>query len=61
MAELQQCLLAHPNGGNPDALFWPARSNGSRRFALDWTQNTDYGGVRGCYLVPAAKRLVIVK
>jgi hypothetical protein len=27
--------------GDPDALFWPARANGSRR--LDYTRNIDCG------------------
>jgi len=31
IADLREYLLAHPNSGDPDALFWPVRSNGSRR------------------------------
>lgn len=57
IAALREYLLAHPRSGDSDALFWPARSNGSRR--LDWTRPIDCGGVRGYYLVPAAKRLKI--
>lgn len=59
IAELRRYLLTHPHSGDPDALFWPARSNGSRR--LDWTRPIDTGGVRGYYLVPAAKRLGIAE
>lgn len=58
IADLREYLLAHPHSGDPDALFWPARSNGSRR--LDWSRNIDCGGVRAYYLVPAAKRAGVV-
>ena len=51
IADLREYLLAHPNSGNPDALFWPARSNGSRR--LDWSRNIDCGGSAG--LLPGAR------
>jgi integrase len=56
--ELREYLLSHPNSGDAEALLWPARSNGSRR--LDYSRPIDCGGVRGYYLVPAAKRLGVV-
>jgi integrase len=59
VADVRDYLLAHPRRGDPDALFWPARSNGSRR--LDWSRNIDCGGVRACYLVPAAQRVGVVQ
>lgn len=55
MTELRRYLLTHPASGDPDALFWPARENGSRR--LDWTRPMDLGAVRRYYLVPAAERV----
>lgn len=55
IAELRLYLLSHPHSGDPEALFWPARENGSRR--LDWTRPMDVGGVRRYYLVPAATQL----
>ncbi|AYF97003.1 tyrosine-type recombinase/integrase [Protaetiibacter intestinalis] len=58
VTELRTVLLSNPNSGDPDALFWPGRANGSRR--LDWTRPIDVGGVRQYYLVPAAQRLKIV-
>lgn len=58
VAELRAVLLSNPNSGDPDALFWPGRANGSRR--LDWTRPVDVGGVRQYYLVPTARRLKIV-
>lgn len=54
MAELRRYLLTHPASGDPDALFWPGRANGSR--ALDWTRPIDVGGLRRYYLLPAAER-----
>lgn len=48
----------NPNGGDPDALFWPGRANGSRR--LDWARPIDVGGFRSYYLVPTARRLGVV-
>ncbi|MFF1879114.1 tyrosine-type recombinase/integrase [Leifsonia sp. NPDC058230] len=57
VVDLREYLLTHPNSGDPDALLWPARSNGSRR--LDYTRPIDCGGVRSYYLVPAAARLGI--
>ena len=59
IADLGEYLLAHPHSGDPDALFWPARSNGSRR--LDWSRNIDCGGVRAYYLVPAAQQAGVVQ
>ncbi|SBN62773.1 Site-specific recombinase XerD [Curtobacterium sp. 9128] len=59
IADLREYLLAHPHSGDADALFWPARSNGSRR--LDWSRNIDCGGVRAYYLVPAAQRAGVVQ
>jgi integrase len=59
IADLREYLLAHPHSSDPDALFWPARSNGSRR--LDWSRNIDCGGVRAHYLVPAAQRAGVVQ
>ncbi|RIX28251.1 tyrosine-type recombinase/integrase [Amnibacterium setariae] len=53
-AELRRYLLTHPTSGDPDALFWPGRANGSRR--LDWSRPMDVGGLRRYYLVPAAER-----
>lgn len=59
IAALKLHLLAHPNSGDPDALFWPGRSNGSRR--LDWTRPIDLGGVLKYYMRPAAERAGISK
>lgn len=59
IADLRAVLVTNPNSGDPDALFWPGRANGSRR--LDWTQSMDVGGVRQYYLVPAARRLKVVQ
>lgn len=50
IADLKLYLLAHPFSGDPDALFWPARSNGSRR--LDFTRNIDCGSVLKYYMRP---------
>lgn len=41
IADLGVCRLAHPRSGDPEALFWPARANGSRR--LDCSRNVDCG------------------
>jgi hypothetical protein len=41
--DLKPYVLQHPHSGDPDALLWPARSNGSRR--LDFTRNIDCGSV----------------
>ena len=43
IADLKVYLLTHPFSGDPNALFWPARANGSRR--LDFTRNVDCGAV----------------
>ncbi|MGY4857101.1 tyrosine-type recombinase/integrase [Cryobacterium sp. AP23] len=59
IAALKVHLLTHPNSGDPDALFWPGRSNGSRR--LDWTRPIDLGGVLKYYRRPAASRAGIFK
>lgn len=53
VAELRKVLLANPNSGNPAALFWPARENGSRR--LDWTRPITMNGFLNYYLLPAAQ------
>ncbi|MFJ3392311.1 site-specific integrase [Leifsonia aquatica] len=50
IADLKLFLLTHPNSGDPDALFWPARSNGSRR--LDFSRNVDCGSVLQYYMRP---------
>lgn len=55
VAELRELLLAHPRSGDPDALFWPARENGSRR--LDYGRPIDVGGVRRYYLRSATAAL----
>ena len=39
----------------PDALFWPARSNGSRR--LDFSRNIDCGSVLQYYMRPLLPEL----
>lgn len=54
IGELKAVLLTNPNSGDPDALFWPGRANGSRR--LDWTRPVDVGGVLRYYLRPALTR-----
>lgn len=59
ISELRAVLLANPNSGDSDALFWPGRANGSRR--LDWTRPIDVGGVRTYYLVPAARRVEVAE
>lgn len=59
IADLRTYLMEHPRSGDPDALLWLARSNGSRR--LDYTRPIDCGGVRGYYLVPEAKRLGVAE
>lgn len=50
IGELKLFLLTHPNSGDPDALFRPARSNGSRR--LDFSRNVDCGSVLQYYMRP---------
>lgn len=50
VADLKLHLLQHPRSGDPEALFWPARSNGSRR--LDYTGNIDCGSVLRYYMRP---------
>jgi integrase len=57
IADLREYLMQHPNSGEGDALFFPARSNGSRR--LDYSRPIDTGGVRTYYMLPAVKRLGI--
>ncbi|WP_448710852.1 hypothetical protein [Microbacterium profundi] len=47
-------MLAHPNSGGPDALFWPGRHAHLR--ALDYSQPMNVGAVLRYYLRPAAKR-----
>ncbi len=49
-ADLKLYVLQHPHSGDPDALFWPARSNGSRR--LDFYRNVDCGSVLQYYMRP---------
>jgi integrase len=53
VAELRKVLLANPNSGDPEALFWPARENGSRR--LDWSRPIAMSGFLNYYLLPAAQ------
>ena len=55
IAELKLFLLTHPNSGDPYALFWPARSNGSRR--LDFSRNVDCGSVLHYYMRPLLQGL----
>lgn len=50
IADLRLFLLMHPNSGDPDALCWPARRNGSRR--LDFSRNIDCGSVLQYYMRP---------
>lgn len=50
IADLKVYRLAHPASGDPDALFWPARANGSRR--LDFSRNIDCGSVLQYYMRP---------
>jgi integrase len=50
IAELKLHRVQHPHSGDPDALFWPARSNGSRR--LDYSRNIDCGSVLHYYMRP---------
>jgi len=47
-------MLAHPNSGDPDALFWPGRH--AHLHALDYSQPMRVGAVLRYYLRPAAKR-----
>lgn len=47
-------MLAHPNSGDPDALFWPGRH--AHLHALDYSQPMKLGAVLRYYLRPAAKR-----
>ncbi|HEY8913143.1 tyrosine-type recombinase/integrase [Lacisediminihabitans sp.] len=37
-------LLSHPDSGNPDALFWPARAYSTH--AADWSRPCDVGSIR---------------
>jgi integrase len=55
VAELRELLLAHPDSGNPDALFWPARAYHGR--GLDWERACDVGAVRRHVMTPAVTRL----
>ena len=55
--ELRMLLLAHPNSGDPDALFWPGRHAHSH--ALDYSQPVNLGAVLRYYLRPAAERVSI--
>jgi integrase len=59
IAELRAYVMTHPHSGEPSALFWPSRRNGSRRF--EYTSPVDCGGVRAYHLAPAAARLGIVE
>lgn len=52
--ELRMLLLAHPNSGDPDALFWPGRHAHSH--VLDYSQPMNVGSVLRYYLRPAAER-----
>lgn len=54
IAELKRLMLAHPNSGDPDALFWPGRH--ARSHALDYSQPMNVGAVLRYYLRPAAER-----
>lgn len=51
IVELRKMLLMNPRSGDPEALFWPGRQNGSRR--LDWTRPIAMSGFLGYYLRPA--------
>ena len=53
-ADLKRLLLAHPNSGDPDALFWPGRH--AKSHVLDYSQPMNVGGVLRYYLRPAAVR-----
>lgn len=53
VANLRKVLLSNPNSGDPEALFWPARENGSRR--LDWTRPIAMSGFLNYYLFPATR------
>lgn len=44
IAELRMLLLSHPDSGNPDALFWPARAYSTH--AADWSRPCDVGSIR---------------
>lgn len=55
IADLKLFLLTHPNSGDPDALFWPARRNGARR--LDFSRDVDCGSVLQYYLRPLLPEL----
>jgi integrase len=55
IADLKLYVLQHPHSGDPDALFWPARSNGSRR--LDFSRNIDCGSVLQYYMRPLLQEL----
>lgn len=59
IAELRNYVEQHPNSDSAEALFFPARLNGSRR--LDYSRPIDTGGVRTYYMVPAVKRLKIAE
>lgn len=54
IADLRRLMLAHPNSGDPDALFWPGRHAASH--VLDYSQPMNVGGVLRYYLRPAAQR-----
>ena len=59
VGELEAVLLTNPNSGDPEALFWPGRANGSRW--LDWTRPVDVGGVLRYYLRPALTRAKLTR
>jgi len=55
ISELRLLLLAHPNSGDPDALFWPARTYHGR--GLDWERACDVGAIRRHVMTPAVAAL----
>jgi integrase len=44
IAELRMLLLSHPDSGNPDALFWPARAYSTH--IADWSRPCHVGSIR---------------
>lgn len=54
IGHLRRLLLAHPDSGNGDALFWPGRH--AQSHALDYSQPMNVGGVLRYSLGPAAER-----
>jgi integrase len=55
IVQLRELLLAHPNSGDPNALFWPGRTHGPH--TADWSRPVDGSSFLRHYFKPALARL----